>query len=145
MSGDDRVRQCGQCDRKVHNLSNMTREEATELISGAKGRMCVRYFVRPDGMGMTRDCGQPTEATKKISLAAIGLSIAASLSLAGCIQVSQGDMMAPPRPLSEITSELKQVNADLAKEKDHDMRVQLSGHRDRLISELKEAKSEIKP
>ena len=56
MSGDDRVRFCGDCKLNVYNLAGMTRREATELIEGNEGRLCVRFFRRKDGTFVTRDC-----------------------------------------------------------------------------------------
>ena len=49
MTGDDRVRHCGACDKSVFNLSGMTREEAETLIIAKQGKLCVRYFQRKDG------------------------------------------------------------------------------------------------
>jgi hypothetical protein len=56
MSGDDRVRFCSECRRSVYNLSGMTREAAEALVLGSEGRVCVRYYRRPDGTMMTTDC-----------------------------------------------------------------------------------------
>ena len=56
MDGDDRVRHCSQCQQSVYDLSTLTRSEATALIEGATGRVCVRLFRRADGTVMTRDC-----------------------------------------------------------------------------------------
>src|SRR4051812_14874094 len=49
MTGDDRVRACGQCNKDVFNLSSMTRDEAEALIVSRSGNLCVRYFQRKDG------------------------------------------------------------------------------------------------
>ncbi|HEY6970485.1 MAG TPA: hypothetical protein VJA94_14860, partial [Candidatus Angelobacter sp.] len=56
MVGDDRVRHCAECKLNVYNLSAMTRREAEELIASREGRLCVRFFRRPDGTILTRDC-----------------------------------------------------------------------------------------
>ncbi|HEY4244449.1 MAG TPA: hypothetical protein VGM88_31765 [Kofleriaceae bacterium] len=56
MSGDERVRHCGACDKNVYNLSSMTREEAEALIREKNGGLCVRYYRRPDGTILTGDC-----------------------------------------------------------------------------------------
>lgn len=56
MRGDERVRHCDQCDLNVYNLSGMTRDEATRLVAGANGRLCVRFYQRHDGTIITRDC-----------------------------------------------------------------------------------------
>jgi hypothetical protein len=56
MPGDDRVRHCPECARSVFNLSGMTRAAAEELVLGAEGRVCIRFYRRPDGTVMTADC-----------------------------------------------------------------------------------------
>ncbi len=56
MEGDARVRHCALCDRNVFNLSEMTRDEAERVVSGAEGRVCVRFYKRADGTVTTTDC-----------------------------------------------------------------------------------------
>jgi len=56
MTGDDRRRFCGECRMNVYNLSGMTREEALALVQNAEGRLCVRFYRRPDGTILTKDC-----------------------------------------------------------------------------------------
>ncbi len=56
MTGDDRVRFCGECRLNVYNLSGMTRHEAETLVKNHEGRLCVRYFQREDGSILTKDC-----------------------------------------------------------------------------------------
>lgn len=56
MSGDDRVRFCGECSKQVFNLSEMTRDEAQKLLAEQTGRTCVRLYKRPDGTVLTADC-----------------------------------------------------------------------------------------
>jgi TonB family protein len=65
MSGDDRVRYCRQCNLNVYNLSGMNRWEAEELILRAEGRLCVRFYRRPDGTLLTEDCPVGLRAVKK--------------------------------------------------------------------------------
>src|SRR5271170_6576124 len=56
MKGDDTVRFCGHCQRNVYNLSAMTRPEAEALILKSEGRLCKRYYQRPDGRVITKEC-----------------------------------------------------------------------------------------
>lgn len=56
MPGTDRVRFCLDCRQHVYNLSDMTRAEAEALVRDREGRRCVRFFRRPDGTVLTRDC-----------------------------------------------------------------------------------------
>ena len=65
MDGDERVRQCALCKLNVYNLSGMSRQEATKLVSEAEGRLCVRYYQRRDGTVITRDCPIGIRTVKK--------------------------------------------------------------------------------
>jgi len=56
MLGDSRKRYCGECKLNVYNLSGMTRAEAENLVMSAEGRLCVRFYQRPDGSVLTQDC-----------------------------------------------------------------------------------------
>ena len=49
MIGNDRVRFCEHCAQSVNNLSEMTRKDVTRLLASSRGRLCVRYYTRPDG------------------------------------------------------------------------------------------------
>lgn len=59
MAGDDRVRFCRDCRLNVYNLSAMTRAEAEALVREKEGRLCVRFFQRPDGTVLTQYCPRP--------------------------------------------------------------------------------------
>ena len=56
MSGDEKVRFCGKCEKNVYNLSAMSRADAEALVRGREGRMCVRFYQRQDGTVLTSDC-----------------------------------------------------------------------------------------
>jgi hypothetical protein len=56
MSGDDRVRFCGKCEKNVYNLSAMSREEGEALVRDKEARLCVRLYQRADGTVITNDC-----------------------------------------------------------------------------------------
>jgi len=56
MQGDERVRRCGECELPVYNLAEMTRDEAETLINTHQGRLCARFYRRPDGTILTADC-----------------------------------------------------------------------------------------
>ena len=56
MKGSERVRHCKACKKSVFNISDMTRQEAIELISAKEGDLCVTYYQRHDGTVVTRDC-----------------------------------------------------------------------------------------
>ena len=63
MVGDDRARFCGQCRKNVYNFSAMTRAEVETLIRDKEGRLCGRFYRRPDGRMLTADC--PTGVQRK--------------------------------------------------------------------------------
>ena len=81
MQGDDRKRFCGRCRLNVYNLSGMTRPEAEALVTGAKGRLCVRFYRREDGKVLTRDCPVGISALRR-RIAALAGKVAALLALA---------------------------------------------------------------
>jgi hypothetical protein len=87
MAGDDRVRHCGQCEKKVYNLSALTAREAADLIRANEGRLCVRLYRRHDGTVLTQDCpvGLRQRARRLWRrTAALAASLAASLLAVGC-------------------------------------------------------------
>jgi hypothetical protein len=79
MTGNDRVRFCGQCNLNVYNLSDMTQREAESLISSSEGKLCARYYRRGDGTVLTNDCPVGIRAmarrVKRISAALISAVI----------------------------------------------------------------------
>lgn len=56
MEGNERKRFCGECKLNVYNLSGMSKYDAENLLRLSEGRLCVRYFQRPDGSILTQDC-----------------------------------------------------------------------------------------
>ena len=73
MSGDERVRACGSCNKNVYNLSTLTREEAESLIVEKEGRLCVRYFQRKDGTILLKDCSIGIQQKRKRRVLAAGV------------------------------------------------------------------------
>lgn len=71
-SGDARVRHCGDCKKSVFDLSEMTREQAEATIVAHNGKLCVRYFQRPDGTIMTADCAVGTRQRRRRRWVAVG-------------------------------------------------------------------------
>jgi len=56
MTGDNRARFCGRCEKHVYNLSGMTRTRAEALVNQTEGKLCVRFYRRSDGTMLTQDC-----------------------------------------------------------------------------------------
>jgi len=74
MTGDERVRMCGSCNKHVYNLSSMTRDEAEALIVEKEGKLCVRYFQRRDGTILLADCTVGVAQTRKSRWIAAGMT-----------------------------------------------------------------------
>ena len=81
MSGDDRVRFCGQCEKSVFDLSAMTAEQAESLLREHGASLCVRFYKRRDGTVMTSDCPTGRRDKRRRRIAAVAM--AASLMTAG--------------------------------------------------------------
>jgi hypothetical protein len=64
MTGTEQVRHCAQCGQKVYNISAMGCDDAEEFLQTKRvnddgqgqERLCVRFYRRPDGTVITRDC-----------------------------------------------------------------------------------------
>jgi hypothetical protein len=81
MAGSGGIRHCGACDRDVHDLSTMTVAEIEALLAGPD-RVCVRFFRRPDGRILTRDC-PVGEARRRRRMKVTAVAISAALAGAG--------------------------------------------------------------
>ena len=88
MSGTDRVRHCGQCDKNVYNISAISRQEAEDLIRENEGRLCVRFYRRADGTVLTQNCPVGLRAIgRRISrVAGAAMSAAAAVASASAAQ-----------------------------------------------------------
>jgi len=106
MYGTERRRMCGQCNMNVYNLSAMTRDEAERLIINTEGRLCARFYRRPDGTILTKDCPVGWKAAKqrvrKIWSAAAGLILT---FLAGIGIVSLFSRQETPQVMGELVIE----------------------------------------
>lgn len=56
MDGDDRVRHCGQCEKNVYNISNMTKAQANEFLRATNFKACVNFYQREDGTILVDNC-----------------------------------------------------------------------------------------
>lgn len=96
MTGDDRVRACGSCQKNVYNLSELTRDEAQALIREKNGDLCGRYFQRKDGTIILKDCeiGVARNRKRRV-IAAAGVAL---LSSAGALFATRDRLHeAPPQ------------------------------------------------
>lgn len=83
MYGNDRKRFCGDCKLNVYNLSDMTRQEAENLLMNSEGRLCVRFFRRADGTVLTKDCPVGWQAIKTKVARTASASFAFGLAFLG--------------------------------------------------------------
>ena len=133
MSGDDRERFCGKCEKSVYDLSAMTADQAVELIREKQGKMCIQIYRRADGTVQTEDCPSGLKKlrqamAKKVACAIaavgwLGISIPASAQTAPAnsnagIQASEpacartrGEMVARP---FKSQPEPQQLGGDIA-------------------------------
>jgi hypothetical protein len=56
MRGNAQVRRCDTCQLNVYNAREMTTAALHALLAKREGRVCLNYYVRPDGRLLTRDC-----------------------------------------------------------------------------------------
>ncbi len=57
LPGDERVRFCGHCKKKVYNLAELGIDEVAELVSEQRGVICARLVIRPDNTATEGSCG----------------------------------------------------------------------------------------
>ncbi len=100
MFGSDRKRFCGDCKLNVYNLSDLSRQEAENLILSSEGRLCVRFFRRSDGTILTKNCPVGWAAVK---LRASRVATAVFSMIAGLFTGVLGfDLLNKPEPRHEI-------------------------------------------
>jgi hypothetical protein len=95
MHGDDRSRFCDQCQLNVYNLSAMSPSQAAALVREKEGRLCVRYYVRPDGTMLTEECPVGFQAARRRVLSRLSTAAAALAGLFGS-RWPQDDASAAP-------------------------------------------------
>jgi hypothetical protein len=81
MSGTERVRFCGLCQKNVYELSGLTRDEVLALLA-ANPDVCVTFFQRDDGTVLTADCAVG-ERLARGARRALWVARGAALGLAG--------------------------------------------------------------
>jgi hypothetical protein len=91
MRGNDQVRFCEHCDLSVHNLSQLTRNQAQRLVARSNGRLCVRYDLDAKGGPILAPVSQKLyRISRRASRIAAG-AFTATLSVTSAMaQSSQG-------------------------------------------------------
>lgn len=101
MAGDDRARHCGQCDKKVFNIENLTAQATADLILEHEGHLCVRLHRRKDGTVLTADCPIGLRAKAKHAWRksmAYATACLGWLFVSGCREQSAGTGTTAPPP-----------------------------------------------
>jgi ankyrin repeat protein len=114
MQGNEQVRFCSHCNLSVHNLSAMTRKEARKIVAASGGKLCVRYYKKPDGAIRTAVASQQLHQIKRrVSRIAAG-AFTAALSLSASVAAqtpAQGDSSSSSNK-SEMTLFIKYPDAE---------------------------------
>lgn len=116
MTGDERVRACGDCNKNVYNLSGMTREEAEALILEKEGRLCVRYYRRADGTILFGDCtvGARFRRGRRVLAGVAALITTTSVAAYGVFE--EGHVMGKMEPVPEMEMEMGKLTSELPPE-----------------------------
>jgi hypothetical protein len=67
MKGTERVRRCRRCHLNVYRISDLTREEAEEVVEDAEGERCTSLYRRQDGTVLVEDCPRGVAAARRAS------------------------------------------------------------------------------
>lgn len=103
MTGDDKIRLCGQCDRNVHNISGMNEREAAQtILSRESGRLCTYYRRNADGSVHVDNCPEILKAARdKVYALVAGVLLCAIISIrysAACSIAVNNPLAAPLVP-----------------------------------------------
>lgn len=102
MTGDAQVRRCAACKLNVYSLSDMTAEEARQLLKSTEQRLCVRFWVRPDGRLLTSDCPVGLAARARRKVAAVFAAVAAVLAAWGLLGEEPQSGPGAPAPIARV-------------------------------------------
>ena len=84
MEGDEQRRFCSHCQKHVHDLSAMSRDEAAAVVTKG-GEVCVRMTRRADGSLVTKGCPKTVAArSRAVRMVGAGLAAGGALALASC-------------------------------------------------------------
>ena len=109
MRGDERRRFCSLCDKHVHHLSMMTRQQAQALLAarGQDPHLCVQYASDERGQIMFRDDPSPTwrlfSQGQGVKLLVSAAALVVPMLLSGCDAPS-------PEPSAQTISPIKLVD-----------------------------------
>jgi len=82
MHGNAIVRHCDDCEKKVYNISMLSKPEIDQLVLETEGKFCARYYYRSDGTIITSDC---PKGLRQARLALIKLRFKAAAGFAALV------------------------------------------------------------
>src|SRR5262249_53876462 len=82
MPGTERVRFCPECQLSVYNFSAMSPTEIAAIVAAKTGRLCARFYQRPDGTMLTQNCPVGFRAAFLRATRLASASLSAILALA---------------------------------------------------------------
>lgn len=95
MTGDERSRMCGQCNRYVYNVSSMSASDVEQLVTRRTDNICIRLFRRSDGTVLVNDCPVGLRLVKRC----MGRFVAAAFaSILGLVTVGYSQRSEKPKP-----------------------------------------------
>jgi len=114
MTGDNRVRFCGECRLNVYNFAELTRTEAENFLRATEGRICGRLYRRADGTIITKDCPVGLRAVRRRMAKAATAAFAALVALcSAAVGQKQSGKGKECKQQVKITTKLGNVPADL--------------------------------
>ncbi len=81
MRGDEKTRFCDVCNRQVHNLSMMSRQERRALLTAEGESPCVAYFKEVNGAAIDVTALSEADPLRHLLTKAAALSLSTALSL----------------------------------------------------------------
>lgn len=104
MTGDDKVRFCGECKLNVFNAAEMSGDEVAQSLLRAQNgeRVCMQLYRRADGTFLTKNCPVGVQKLRERAVAAMGRA-AAWIAGAVSVLVSAAANAAPDSKAADET------------------------------------------
>ncbi len=107
MEGDDHVRVCRQCDKKVYDFTTLSPAEVLDLLDVHEGNLCAHMYGRPDGTMIVDNCPVGLAAVRRRArrlmggLAAVVVLLITSVAALGLRRASRLERAQPFRAIIE--------------------------------------------
>lgn len=101
MEGSEQKRFCTHCQKYVHNLSEMTQENAESFMASQSGS-CVRMIRRADGSTVMKNCPKTTKLRNFTAASgAAGIAASSAIVLSSC---TEPEPLMGVMPVNDATS-----------------------------------------